>query len=426
MSTDSSPPAKGDRIELTLVDAGDKDRCFGRLDSGIGVFVRGRGVPGDVISATVTKAKKRFLEATLDRLVTPSADRREAPCPHFGPCGGCKWQNATETMQHRIKADRIEQALKRIGGIEAPPMLPMVAGEPFGYRNKLSLQVVQKSGEQRLAFREPGSHATIAIDSCALAGEDLLDLAEHVLAVADQSAWRVDAITVRDTSIGKLGFFIEAKTAPPDEAVLKEILGTELEVRKVEEGVHVLSPPTIRERFAGFQFELPMRSFFQVNHAMAEQLSAYAIEWAGEDVGHAMDLFCGIGTFSLPLAAKARKVTALEGDRHAIRAANQSLLLNEISNVNFAVQDLNRGCDLGAIDFLIIDPPRAGMTEDLIRSILSAAPQRISYVSCDPGTFSRDIKLLLAGGYELISARPFDMFPQTDHVEVVGYLQRKA
>jgi len=385
----------GTQIELTLTDAGDDDRLFGRIPGGPAVFVHGRAVPGDRVLATVTKVKKRLLEADLDKILEEGPNHAEPKCQHFGKCGGCKWQNATPELQEKIKRKRVFETLKRIGDFKEPEVRPVRSGSPYAYRNKLTFHVERRKGKLALGFREARGSKFVPINHCHLASDALNDLARSVLDFASLP----ESITVRETEGGERQI-VEFSTEADDALV---------------------------EDFCGLKLEIPPRAFFQVNTDLAEDMVEYSLDIAqASDRDRAVDLFCGIGTITLPFAQHVGEIIGLESGRDAVRAARRNATRNAIDNASFDVRDLDKGAIFEEPTLVLADPPRAGLHQRLLADIVRAKPKRMVYISCNPATYARDAKLLGKGGLKLKQTTPFDLFPQTDHVEVVGLFERDS
>lgn len=355
--------------------------------------------PGDELRVQVEREQGNVLFASVVEVLTPSPVRVEPPCPYFGRCGGCDFQQLTYEAQLAAKADIISDCLQRIGRLEGvPPITVYPSPANWRYRVRATWQIDQEKRE--IGYYERGSRRVCDVEYCAVLMPELQDTLERV----------------RATDVGQF---------PPELKHLDAVAG-EHEVS--------LSPP-----FGEFETnELSMRvgnevyrynaeSFFQINPALLPEL----IEFALSDVsgGTALDLYCGVGLFTLPLAKRFEKVVGVEANSVATRFARRNLQNASLTNarvVTATVAGWIRSRSTDEFDFVLLDPPRAGAESVVIKGILDLQPKRISYVSCDPATLARDLKKLIAGGYMIDSIAGFDLFPQTHHVETVVLLRRSV
>jgi 23S rRNA (uracil1939-C5)-methyltransferase len=440
-----SRDTEGTRVPETLTLA-IESLAFGgdavaHAEDGRTVFVAG-ACPGDSVVAEVVEDRGRFLRARLVEVLEPSDERRTPPCPHFGECGGCQWQHVSHACQVDSKKRAVTDALRRIGGIEEPHVLDVVvAGQAYGYRNRTELTVDTDSrGGLVLGFVAAGTDHTVPIDRCMLMPERVrahpralagalrflsrgrsLDL----LRVAVRSAANTSDVSVdlwADT--GPFPRSAAARTlasAARFDTLTRVLVKGPVKARDVS-GVEVLAGKGyLRERLAGFEYRVSAPSFFQVNTPVAERMVALVLEEigaSGDDV--VLDVYAGVGTFTLPLASIANEVVAIESSGHAIRDLRANLETAGL-DAEVAPGDAARAlADVGDADLAVVDPPRGGLTPDALDALASCAPRRVVYVSCDPTTLARDAARLRAHGYALTRATPVDMFPQTFHVETVA------
>ncbi len=353
--------------------------------------------PGDRLRVRVERVQGNVLFASVVEILAPSPVRVEPPCPYFGRCGGCDFQQLSYEAQLAAKTGIIRDCLQRIARLDQVPEF-MVHPSPndWRYRVRATWQIDQELRE--IGYYERGSRRVCDVTDCAVLMPELQQTLERV----------------RNTEWA--GF-------PPDLKHLDVVAG--------EDGVS-LSPP-----FAEFETnELSLRvgnesyrynaeAFFQINPALLPAL----IEFALSDVGGetALDLYCGVGLFTLPLARRFAKVIGVEANSVAVRFGRRNLTgLTNARMVTATVADWMRtnARGVGAVDFVLLDPPRAGAESVVIKGILELGPGQVSYVSCDPATLARDLKKLIAGGYAIESIAGFDLFPQTHHVETVVRLRR--
>jgi 23S rRNA (uracil1939-C5)-methyltransferase len=405
------------------------------------VFVAG-AVPGDAVAAEVVEDHGRFLRARLVEVLEASEERRTPPCPYFGECGGCQWQHVSHACQVESKRRAVADALTRIGGIEDPRVLDVVvAGQAYGYRNRTELTADSDArGGLVLGFAAAGTSRTVPIDRCMLMPERVRS---HPKALAGALRYlsrgrsldllRVAVRSAANTSDVSVDLWAETGPFPRSAAartlasaarfdtLTRVLVKGPVKARDVS-GVEVLAGKGhLRERLAGFDFRVSAPSFFQVNTAVAERMVALVLEETGatgDDV--VLDVYAGVGTFTLPLAAASGEVIAIESSGHAIRDLRANLETADL-DAEIAPGDASRAlADVGDADLAVVDPPRGGLSPDALDALASCGPRRIVYVSCDPTTLARDAARLRARGYGFVRATPVDMFPQTYHVETVA------
>lgn len=451
--------------------------CVARHE-GMAVFVSGC-VPGDTVRARVTKSKKRYAEARTLELLEPSPVRVEPPCTYFNDCGGCKWQNLLYTEQLRWKHQHVVDAFQRIGGLENVEVRPTIGcAEEYFYRNKmefsfgdqrwLTAEEIAEGGELRrdfaLGLHVPGRYDRILdVHKCWLQSElsnRILNLTrvfalQHGLSIYNTHTHEglLRHLVIRQSRLSGETMVILVTSDDADEmiAAYAALLRDELpEVTTLVQGINrkkaqiafseetrtLYGPGTITEGVAGNDFVISPFSFFQTNSLQAERLYEEALTAAGLDgAATAWDLYCGAGTITLAAARRAGNVLGIELNEGAVIDARLNAGRNGLANVEFVAGDLKdviaarseglRGGGSGRPTVVITDPPRAGMHEDVTRTLLDLAPERISYVSCNPTTQARDCAIL-AAMYTVEYVQPVDMFPQTYHVETVARLVRRA
>jgi 23S rRNA (uracil1939-C5)-methyltransferase len=443
----SARPSRGDVLELTVDSLAHGGNGVARRD-GYVVFVAG-AVPGDRVRAVVGKAKKAYAEARTVEIVEPSPDRVPAAADH----PGAPWQVLPYERQLAEKAAQVDDALQRIGRLEGYELEPIVpAEEIWRYRNKLEYSFgTGDDGELVCGFHAPGRwNDIVPMTDCKLASERSNEVREQVLAfcrAAGLGAWdRRDQrgflrnLVVREgrrtgqiqarlvTSPGKLDVdaFVDAVDCDGLWWTQTADLG---ESTYGGETALLSGAPQLVERLGGLDFLISPEAFFQTNTEMAERLYALATEYAGLR-GHerVFDLYCGIGTIALSLAVRAREVIGVEIVEAAVADALENARINEIGNARFYAGDIRLAMrDLvereGRPDVVVVDPPRAGLSQKVVRRIVEAAPSRIVYVSCNPTTLAPNAAQLVSAGYELVRVRPVDMFPHTPHIECVALLE---
>ncbi len=441
-------PSRGDELELTVDSLAHGGNGVARLE-GYVVFVAG-AVPGDRVRAVVGKAKRAYAEARTVEVLEPSPDRVPARASH----PGAPWQVLPYERQLEVKAEQVRDALERIGklsGFELEPIVP--AEQQWRYRNKLEYSFgTGPGGELVCGFHAPGRWDEIVpMDDCLLASERGNVAREQVLAWCRAQgipAWDrreqtgvLRNLVVREGSrTGELQ--VRLVTAPAklemdgliDAVDCDGLFWTQQEQlgETVQGGETVLlsGTPQLREQLGGLDFLVSPEAFFQTNTEMAERLYAVAREYAALG-GHerVFDLYCGIGTIGLTMASRAREVVGVEIVEPAVADAIENARINDVLNARFYAGDIRLAMrDLveqaGRPDVAVVDPPRAGLSQKVVRRIIEAAPSRLVYVSCNPTTLAPNAAQMVEAGYALRRVRPVDMFPQTPHIECVALLEK--
>jgi 23S rRNA (uracil1939-C5)-methyltransferase len=441
-------PERGQELELTVDALAFGGAGVARLD-GYVVFVRD-AVPGDRVRAIVTKRKKAYAEARTVELLAPGPDRVPAVADH----PGAPWQVLPYERQLAVKAEQVDDALRRIGkldGFDFEPIVPAV--EQWRYRNKLEYSFgTGDDGALVCGFHAPGSWERIEhVEDCLLASEAgnaarqaaLAWCRERGLQAYDRRAQDglLRNLVVRE---GRRTGELQVRLVTSDERValdgFAEAVGVDsvlwtraLDVGETTAGgiTEVLhGTEAIEEELGGLRFRISADAFFQTNTEMAERLYGLAAEYAGlQGWERLYDLFCGIGTIGLSLAARAGEVWGLEIVEEAIADAIANARRNEIGNARFFAGDVRLALRelverAGRPDVLVVDPPRAGLSAKVVRRVIEAAPSRIVYVSCNPTTLAPNAAQLVESGYALRRVRPVDMFPQTPHIECVASFVR--
>ena len=443
-------PQRGEELELQ-VDALAYGGAGVARTEGYVVFVRG-GLPGDRVRARVTKAKRSFAEADSVELLTSSPDRVQPTAPH----PGAPWQALSYERQLAEKEAQVRDALERIGGFEEPPVEPIVAAEQReGYRNKLEYSFGEnEAGELVLGFHRAGRFDVIDdVTDDVLASERVNALRESVKAwcrAEGLSTWDrrnqggfLRNLVVREgrrtgqlqarlvTSQGEFRAAEFAASVPADSVLWTRAAGVAETTRDGETKV-LTGKAKLEEELSGLTFRISPDAFFQTNTEMAERLYAMAAELAGlTGRERVLDLFCGIGTIGLTLALDAGEVWGVELVEEAVADAIENARLNGVDNAQFFAGDVRTAMRpllerSGKPDVVMVDPPRAGLSQKIVRRLLEAEAERVVYVSCNPTTLAPNARQMADAGYVLETVRPVDMFPQTPHIECVALLRRTA
>jgi 23S rRNA (uracil1939-C5)-methyltransferase len=413
--------------------------------------VRG-AVPGDRVRARVSKSKRSFAEADVAELLEPSPERVEPVAPH----PGAPWQVLPYERQLREKEAQVHDALERLGGFERPPVEAIVPAEQqLRYRNKVEYSFGEsEDGELMLGFHRAGRWDLIdPVSDDILASERVQEVRAAAEAWArDQGLSAYDRsdhsgllrnLVVREgrrtgdlqarlvTSPGELRLEELAAALPADSLLWTRAAGVAETSRGGETRV-VSGREQIEEELLGLRFRISPDAFFQTNTEMAERLYGAAAELAGLSGRElVLDLYCGIGTIALALALDAREVYGVEVVERAVADAIDNARLNGVDNAHFFAGDVRTAMRpllerSGKPDVLVVDPPRAGLSQKVVRRVLEAEAKRIVYVSCNPTTLAPNARQMADAGYELKTVRPVDMFPQTPHIESVALLERSG
>jgi len=447
-SSASARPRPGTEVEVTVDTLAYGGNGVARLE-GYVLFVAG-AIPGDRVRAVVTRSKRSYGEARTLEVLSASPERVAPQADH----PGAPWQVLPYERQLEVKAEQVDDALRRIGRLEGYALEPIVpAVQQWRYRNKLEYSFgTSDDGGLVCGFHVPGRYDAVApMTDCMLASERNDAAREQVLAWCRErglDAWDrrshqgiLRNLIVREgRRTGQLQ--VRLVTSPAD-------IGAEELVGRVDcEGLfwtqtadlgestaggtttHLAGAPKLEDRIGDLTFRISPEAFFQTNTEMAEALYGTAVEYA-QLRGHerVFDLFCGIGTIGLTMAARAREVAGVEIVEAAVADAIENARVNEVTNARFAAGDIRLAMRelverAGRPDVLVVDPPRAGLSQKVVRRLIEAGPERIVYVSCNPTTLAPNAAQLVEAGYRLSRVRPVDLFPQTPHIECVALLER--
>ena len=380
-----------------------------RLSDGRVVFVRG-AARGDEAEIRITKEQPRSARAEISRIITPSPHRIEADCKVYPECGGCDFRHITYEEELDLKLRRVNDALERIGGLEIRAKEILATRQIDGYRNKVTLH----SDGTSLGFYKSESHEIVPIETCRLLKDDLNE------AVANMARNNVSEGKDRKCKTDKIAY---GKVAPRESSDDEQISNETKNIILRSGITGVKKSP--EEKLGGLTFQI--EGFFQVNIGAALLLCNKAREYAAMTKNETLiDLYCGIGTFTLFVGRDAGKALGVENNPNAVRAAKRNAQRNELNHIDFIEADAGEiNADVlnleTAPDCVIVDPPRKGLSTDVVREILQLRPKRIVYISCDPATLARDLSRL--EGYEPKEICAVDMFPRTANVETCCLLK---
>ncbi len=422
---------------------------LGRRQDGL-VVLSHRVLPGETVRVRGGRRHRDYQEADLLEVLDPSPERQAAACPFFGTCGGCDLQHATAAGQLRIKRQMLAESLLRAGldpGLEIREVL--ASPKPFGYRQRVRLQV---DGDRRLGFHRQRSRAVVAIDHCPLAAPELNELLKTLAGGAPLNSLLActDSLELSlcpETRRVALLFGFTRKPRPADCRAARQ-LTADLPGQVIclfnAAGQGLFDADGSRLDHGDLQFcTLPAEitgrgpltlawevgGFSQVNVEQNMALIRLVLGWAAPKTGQQiLDLYCGMGNFSLPLALHGAEVLGIEGQGSAVRSGRRNAERNGLANCRFEKAAVEKGVDrllaAGArFDTILLDPPRAG-APDIVGRLHAFEARRVIAISCDPATLARDLATLQAGGYQVRTVQPVDMFPQTHHLESCALLER--
>lgn len=449
---------KNDEVIIDITDIGQDGEGIGKFE-GYTLFVK-NALVGDKIRAKVMKAKKNYGYARLMEVITPSSYRVTPRCEIADKCGGCSIQHLDYRKQLEFKQDKVKSCLERIGGFKDITLEAIIGmEEPFHYRNKAQFPVGRnKEGKVQIGFYAGGTHSIIDTKKCHIQAKenDLIVsivrdfIEEYKISTYDEEKHEglVRHILTRVgfvTGEIMVCLIINGKSLPNSEILverLKEIKGMtsiSLNVNKNKTNVilgdkiiPLYGNPYITDYIGDVKYQISPLSFYQVNPIQTKVLYELALEYCelkGEET--VFDLYCGIGTISLFLAQKAKKVIGVEIVKEAIEDAKQNAKINGISNAEFyvgaaeeVIPTMYKEKGMKA-DVIVVDPPRKGCDETLLETIVAMAPKRLVYVSCDPATLARDLKYLVANGFVVEKVQAVDQFSHSVHVECVVLLSNE-
>jgi 23S rRNA (uracil1939-C5)-methyltransferase len=445
---------QGDQVELRVDRLSYGGRGVAR-HNGFVVFVVGAAA-GEVVSARVGRVRRSHAEAEAAAVLVPSADRVVPRCPHFGPCGGCTWQHIAYPAQTAAKEAIVRESLARLGGIADPIVRPIVpAADPWFYRNKMDFSF---HPDGTLGLHRRGDWNRIEpVEVCYLQSERTAALVRAVrvwtrkrgLVPFDPRthAGVLRSLVVRESRgtgerlvgliTGQGPFDAGAEfadvvrdAAPDATAIVRGIASGAGEGAPVARVEVLWGRDHIEDVVGGLRFRIGLETFFQTNTPQAERMVAHVVDRAEPADRLIYDLYCGVGTFALALARAGARVAGVELAAASVAAARGNAARNGLGGARFTAGDVRTAlpalvAELGRPDVVVLDPPRAGAGGKVMRKIGRTGAGRVIYVSCNPTTLAPDLRELLPFGYRLVDVQPFDLFPQTYHVEAIAVLERE-
>jgi len=458
---------KGQILELAVTDLAFGGKGLARID-GMAVFID-QAVPGDLVATRIVKKRKQYAEARVIQLLRPSEDRVPAPCEYSGFCGGCKWQFLRYDKQLIYKQRHVAEALMHIGGLQAPVVHATLPADPiFGYRNKMEFSCADRrwllpselgQGDHDISFalglHVPGTfHKVLDTRACLLQpeqGNRILGDVRREMRLSGKPAYGLRSHTgfwrflMLRHSVSRDQWMINLITADEDRqmmrpmaerlmaahpevvAVVNNVTTRKAAIAVGEYEVPLAGDRQLQERIGRFEFAISANSFFQTNTRSAALLYDQVKTFAGlSGTETVVDLYSGTGTIAIFLAGNAREVVGMEIVAGAVQDAERNCRHNRIDNCRFIQGDIREQLAGLAVspDVMVIDPPRDGMHQDVLKQVIRTRPRRIVYVSCNPATLARDM-VQLKEHYQIAEVQPVDMFPHTWHIESVARLERR-
>ena len=449
---DNGKPREGQLCRLVIDGYASDGAGVARLD-GMVVFVQG-GIRGEACDVRLTHVGRSALWGRVEEVVNPSPARIFPRCLHYTKCGGCQFRHMNYAEELEAKRIRVEDALRRLGGAEIHVSAILGAEQVDRYRNKAQFPVAKGP---RIGFYRPRSHDVIDVDDCLLQGEAAARLrgavkewmAEYSIPAYNERTFTglVRHVYVRPNRAGRslCCLLVNGRGVPREAELVRALRRAEPNLAGIVLGVNekhnnvilgdsyrtLWGEDFLSDTLCGLTFRLSVPSFYQVNPAQTEVLYGKALEFAGlTGAETVLDLYCGIGTISLVMARKAGMVWGAEVVPQAVDDAIANAQRNHIENARFLCADAGEAArylegEGVRPDVVCVDPPRKGLAEDVVDTIADMGPQRVVYVSCDPGTLGRDVKRFAGRGYTLKKAVAVDMFPRTAHVETVVLLSQQ-
>ncbi len=450
---------KNDIIRLTITSATAEGSGVGKTEDNMAVFVPMSAV-GDELSVRIVKVKKTYAFGKIEEIISPSDSRISPDCPYYSKCGGCVWRHISYENELEVKAQKVRDAVERIGGIHTVFQPIMGSKKNNRYRNKAQLPLGRaKDGSLLMGFYAFHSHRIIDCGDCALQPEVFRTVMEVTRSFVQKTG-----ADIYDEATGKgrlrhlyirLGevtdelmvcYVVNGNGLKQEDLLIKMLREALPNLKTVvfnsnREKTNVIlgrknrvayGNGVISDMLCGLRFKISPFSFWQVNRSQAERLYEKAREYAGLKGDEVLlDLYCGTGTIGLSMARDCGKLIGVEIIEDAVRDAEENAAINGVENARFICADASEAAEQlrnegVRPDVVILDPPRKGCGEALVKTIRGMAPHRVVYVSCDPATLARDLKYFDENGYQTEEVTPCDMFPRTAHVETVVLLSRKC
>lgn len=440
---------ENDIITFLVHDIGVHGEGIGNYE-GMTIFIEG-ALPGEKVQGKIITRKQKYCQAKLLHIKHPCRERVQPPCPYYDKCGGCQIMHMSYEGQLKIKTKRVQDAIIRIAKIKNLEVMPCVpSDEEFAYRNKIQLPITQ---DKQLGLYQKRSHSIVPIDHCIVHQEIGEEIFHHVQALISKSSIapydettgkgelrHVIIRSTKQTAQALVGF---VTTMTPSHEVVKIASSLMQQFSNLQGVIHIRNTSNtnkilssvittlkgkneVIEQLDDLKFSYSLQSFFQINPSQAASIYLAAVNYANiskEDT--ILDAFCGVGTLALFFAKYAKQAWGIECVDAAIQNAKKNARINNIKNASFMVGEIENHIQRFLnIDWVILNPPRKGCSDSCLKGVLKIKPKGIIYMSCDPATLSRDLYFLTTNGFSVEMVQPFDMFPQTMHVETLCILKR--
>lgn len=390
-------------------------------DDGKVYLVKG-AYTGEEVEVEVEKTSRDLSICRVKKIVRPSPERTQPACRHFESCGGCDWMDIGYEKQLEEKVGIFVDQIAHTAKTEIEP--PQIVGTtPYGYRNKVEFAV--RKG--KLGYFRTASHDFVEIENCLVIPDGFNAIKseiEEALKKDGRLASETDHVVIRNGDLRKMAVFISKRKIKPPRLDVEEVVSLENGTRVVVAGREKIHKGRgfLDVTVGKVKYEIPAKSFFQVNYEGAGILASKVAEYAGSGK-KLLDLYCGVGFFSLQLAGSFEEVVGVESSPASIRGAIRNSGINGIRNARFVVARAQEWSDDGKYDVIVADPPRSGLTPEVRESVFRLRPKRFVYVSCDVSTFARDFKAITSNGYKIKDVTLVDLFPQTHHFEIVSVFE---
>lgn len=444
---------KKDIVELEISDLAYGGKSVAKLDRFV-VLLRG-GIPGDIVKAEIVKKKSNFAEAKILEITKESDLRTKPICSHFGLCGGCSWQDLKYEEQLKFKTKQVKESLKHIGGFSDFPIQDALGSDEIFYcRNKMEYAFAPDPNQQLILGLHPKERFDQVFDlkECFLQSEKANQIVDFVRNFAKgkkmipydlrQRSGFLRFLAIREgknTDMTMVNLVTSKGEFPSKDEFSSRLLSNFPFVKSIVRNMHsklaniaigeeeelLAGEGTITEKLGKFKFEISSNSFFQTNTKQAEKLYEVVLDMADlQGSESVLDLYCGTGTISIFLSQNAKRVTGVESMEESVKNAQRNAGLNGVTNCEFICGEVKKVLaklvgDKEIPDSVVVDPPRAGLHKHVVKSLLNMRPPQIIYVSCNPSTLARDLKIFCEKCYKLEMVQPVDMFPHTYHIETV-------
>lgn len=379
------------------------------------VFVED-GLTGDICDVMITQVKKSFVRAKIIKIIEKSDDRVEPRCIYYDKCGGCHIMHEDYSRQLEFKQNKVKELFDRYVGIDNVKIFPILSDRQFGYRNK----VIFHGNENKLGLYSEKTNEVIHVSKCIIADDKINLIYNNIFKYIKDKSINLKSVMIRVTSTNESMVVFNGDITQDIVNFLEDVSTIYINDKLVKGNLY------ITEDILGIKFKIYPKSFFQVNYDMMLKMYGLVVDfYKDKKYKNVLDLYCGTGTIGMLVSKYVDYITGVEIEKSSIESALDCVKINNITNMKFLLGKVENYIDtFNNIDSIIVDPPRAGLDKYTIDTILEIKPETIVYISCDPVTLVRDLKLL-SQDYNILEIHPIDMFPNTYHVETLCILERK-